>query len=105
MSTMAVVIVDGTPIHTDNKLRIGTRIHGSGTVTRTFNHPSEFKKPTKAMCHGCRDDFYNGQGAEECWMFKSAVVCNKVGYSTMHVMNGPDTIMKDTLNCWHAVSK
>lgn len=103
---MKLVIVDGKQIRTDNKLRVGKRIHGSGTITRTWNHPSDGPiLPTKEMCHGCRDDFYNGEGAKECWMFKKACVVNKVGYSTLHVMNGPDTIMEKTLGCWHAVSK
>lgn len=100
MSEMKLVRVDGTEIRTDNELRIGKRIHGHGRVTLELE-----TRPRKEMCKGCRDDFYNGEGAEECWMFKKAIVCNKVGYSTMNVGNGPDTIMKDTLNCWHAVSR
>lgn len=103
---MKLVIIDGTPVRTDNKLRKGTSIHGSGTVTRTFNHPTDGPiRPTKSMCAGCRDNFYNGEGASECWAFKSAVVCNKVGHSSIHVANGPDTIMEKTLNCWHGVRK
>lgn len=106
MTDMKLVMVDGKGIRTDNQLRIGKRIHGVGTITRTFNHPDDGPiVPTKAMCSGCRDDFYNGEGAAECWMFKKAVVVNKVGYSNLHVMNGPDTIMQKTLSCWHAVSK
>lgn len=89
-------------IHSDNKLRVGDGIHGSGTITKTTT-----AKPTKVMCHGCRDDFYNrdgnGMGGNGCWMFKDAKVVNKVGYSSIHVPNGPDTIMKGTLNCWHGV--
>ncbi len=100
-SEMKLVMVDGTPIHTDNKLRVGTRIHGSGTITKELLKP----KPNKLMCCGCYDDFYNGQGAKECWAYKTAKVVNKVGHSSIHVMNGPDTIMKATLSCWHAVSK
>jgi len=105
---MALVMVDGTAIHTDNKLREGKRIHGRGTITRTFNHPSEYVYPNKAMCDGCEDNFYNGNNpynVKECWAYKTAVVVNKVGYSSIHVPNGPDTIMKKTLSCWHAVSK
>lgn len=101
---MKLVIVDGKQIRTDNELRIGKRIHGRGEITRIWNQ-DELVQPKKEMCHGCRADFYNGQGAKECWMFKTAHVVNKVGYSTLHVMNGPDTIMEKTLSCWHAVSK
>lgn len=97
---MKLVTIDGKEIRTDNPLRKGTRIHGGGIVTRTFSDA-----PTKAMCKGCYEDFYNGQGAKECWRFKDAVVCNKVGHSSLHVANGPDTIMTKTLTCWHGVSK
>jgi len=33
---------------------------------------SEQRKPTQADCAGCYNDFYNGQGAEQCWHLKSA---------------------------------
>lgn len=103
--TMRLQIIDGKHIYSDNELRVGKRIHGRGTVTRDFNHPDEYVAPDKSMCRGCYEDFYNGEGAKECWSFKKAVVCNKVGYSSIHCANGPDTIMKNTLSCWHAVSK
>ncbi len=104
MDEMKTVMVDGTPIHTDNKLRKGSGIHGIGTITRTFRADG----PLKSMCTGCRDDFYNDHnphGVKECWMFKQATVCNKVGYSSIHCANGPDTIMEKTLDCWHGVRK
>jgi hypothetical protein len=28
----------------------------------------------KAHCRGCRDDFYNGEGAKECWHLKDAAL-------------------------------
>lgn len=28
-------------------------------------------------CRGCRDDYYNGQGASECWMLKDAKVVTR----------------------------
>lgn len=99
-------MIDGTPVQSDNKIRNGTRIHGSGFITKTFPVLSEFKY--KNMCSGCRNDFYNlpGNGMNgECWSFKKATVVNKVGHSTLHVMNGPDMKMIKTLSCWHAVSK
>jgi len=37
-------------------------------------------RPTKSMCVGCRDNFYNGNndlGVKECWMFKTAKVVKK----------------------------
>lgn len=105
---MDTVIIDGTAIQTNNKIRKGSRIHGSGKVTRTWNHPEEYTAPDKSMCRGCEDNFYNGNnplGVKECWAFKKAVVCNKVGYSSIHCANGPDTLIEKTLTCWHAVSK
>lgn len=30
------------------------------------------KKKKLEMCAGCRDNYYNGQGADECWMLKTA---------------------------------
>lgn len=105
--SMRLQIIDGKPIHSDNEIRIRLGgIHGAGTITRSFNHPDDGPiMPDKAMCRGCHDDFYNGQGAKECWMFKKATVVNKVGYSSIHCANGPDTKMEKTLSCWHGVRK
>lgn len=33
------------------------------------------EQKSKSLCTGCRDDYYNGQGAEECWSYKTAEVC------------------------------
>jgi hypothetical protein len=97
-------MVDGVDVRTNNVLRVGTRIHGCGTITKKY----EKLRPTKSMCSGCRDNFYNGHndlGVEECWCFDTAKVVNKVGYSSIHCENGPDTIMRKTLSCWHATVK
>ena len=104
MDEMKTVLVDGVQIHTDNQLRKRNGIHGTGQITRNMREI----KPSKSMCAGCRDDFYNDHnphGVKECWMFKQATVCNKVGYSSIHCANGPDTIMEKTLDCWHGVRK
>lgn len=39
---------------------------------------------TKQDCKGCRDDFYNGTGATECWMFKDAKLITRyaIGFWT-----------------------
>ena len=108
MDIMKTQIIDGKAIYSDNDIRPGRAIHGCGTVTRTWNHPDEYVPPDKRMCSGCRDDRYNDHsphGVKECWMFKSATVCNKVGHSSIHRMNGPDVLMVKTLDCWHAVIK
>lgn len=101
MNPMKLILIDGTPIHTDNEIRIRKGIHGRGTITKTFNT----SVPQKSMCAGCYEDFYNGEGAKECWSFKKSVVVNKVGYSSIHCANGPDTKMEKTLSCWHGVRK
>ena len=100
-------IIDGTVIESDNPIRIGTGIHGGGRVTRTWNGPDAANTVPKSpvMCRGCHDDFYNRAGTSGCWSFQGAVVCNKVGHSTLNVCNGPDTKMEKTLTCWHGVRK
>lgn len=80
-------------------------MHGIGTVVAHLSPPLF---PMKSMCVGCNDDHYNQPGNSvdgECWGFKTAKVCDKIGHSTLNVENGPDTIMRETLSCWHAVSK
>jgi hypothetical protein len=42
---------------------------------------------SKAMCEGCRDDYYNGKnerGIKECWMYAGAKVVRrfKIGWWT-----------------------
>lgn len=31
----------------------------------------------RALCSGCRDDYYNGQGASECWSLKTAEIVTR----------------------------
>lgn len=87
---------------TDNKVRAVKAIHGYGTVTREYIR----ERPSKAMCSGCRDDFYNDHndmGVKECWAFKDAKVVDKVGHTSIHVCGGVNGLMEKTLSCWHAV--
>src|SRR5260370_27474910 len=96
MTAMRRQTIDGKVIESDNKIGEGKRIQGSGTITRTWNHPDEFVAPSKAMCSGCEDDFYNDHnpyGVKECWAYATSVVVNKVGYATLHVCNGPNVKM------------
>lgn len=106
---MKLHIIDGTAIYSDNPILPSSIIHGVGQITRTWNHPNDGPIETDIrMCRGCRDDFYNQPGHStkgRCWEFDTAVVCNKVGYSSIHCANGPDTLMEKTLTCWHGVSK
>lgn len=34
-------------------------------------------KKSKQLCKGCRCDYYNGQGAAECWSYKTAEVVTR----------------------------
>ncbi len=31
----------------------------------------------RGMCRGCHNDFYNGQGAKECWSFAEARIVTR----------------------------
>jgi len=95
---------DGAAIHSDNTIAAGSYMHGSGVVVREYSS----LKASRTKCRGCRDNFYNGRqniDGTTCWSLAGATVVDKVGYSTLHVRNGPDTIMRKTHSCWHAVSK
>lgn len=32
----------------------------------------------KTDCYGCRNNYYNGQGAKECWSFKDATMEKRI---------------------------
>lgn len=100
---MKTQVIDGTPVNSDNAIHAGRGIHGYGIITREFKS----LKAAKSKCQGCYENFYNSQNADNggCWSFASAKVVNKVGYSSIHCANGPDTKMTKTLSCWHGVRK
>ena len=77
--------------------------HGYGTVTKEYK-----TKPTKVQCSGCRDNFYNGNndlGVKECWMFKDAVVVDKIAYPSIYSTGDQRQVYKKTLSCYHGVNK
>ena len=60
----------------------------------------------KALCLGCRDNFYNGNnpiGVQECWLYKNAKVVRRfrLGWWTRPTEPG---VFKEvtTLSCHHA---
>jgi hypothetical protein len=57
---------------------------------------------SKQLCKGCRNDFYNGQGASECWSFKTAEVVTryKIGWWTRPTEPGAYRKV-ETLSCHH----
>ena len=60
--------------------------------------------PTKAMCAGCRNNFYNGNndlGVKECWSFKSAEVVTRFRLHRDTPMNIRSAYEKrTTLSCY-----
>lgn len=61
---------------------------------------------SKALCRGCRDDFYNGQGASECWSFKDAKVVTRyrIDWWTQPTTRSAFTKVA-TLDCHYAPGK
>ena len=62
-------------------------------------------KKCKAMCHGCRNDFYNGNnsmGVKECWSFKGAKVVKRWRIGWWTPMDRPENFKEvRTLDCYH----
>lgn len=70
---------------------------GYGKTTRVY----KTLKPTRRMCRGCRDDFYNGQNPyniKECWNFKDAQVVDAEYYLSVHSVN--PTKIKKVMSCF-----
>ena len=67
------------------------------------------KSKSKALCSGCRDDFYNDHnpiGVKECWCFKDAEVVTRyrLGWWTQPTQPGSFTKVT-TLSCHYAPGK
>ena len=63
-------------------------------------------KKDKSLCGGCRNDFYNGQGAKECWSYKGAKVCARWRLDWWTAPTVPGAFQKvQTLDCHHAPGK
>jgi len=58
------------------------------------------------LCSGCRNDFYNGQGAKECWSLKDAkpVIRWKQGWWTQGDVPSAFVQVR-TLSCHHATGR
>jgi hypothetical protein len=63
-------------------------------------------KKSKALCVGCRDDFYNGQnpmGVKECWGYATAKVVQRFRLGWWITPDTPGAFEKvTTLSCHHA---
>lgn len=64
------------------------------------------KEEKRALCAGCRNDFYNGQnpmGIKECWSLESAVIKDRYRIGWAVPMDRPENVRPfRTLSCWHA---
>lgn len=62
-------------------------------------------RKTKAMCQGCRNDFYNGKndlGVSECWSFKTAKIETRYRIGHWTPMDRPENFHKErVLGCYH----
>lgn len=60
----------------------------------------------RKYCSGCRDDFYNGEGAKECWSLKTAKVVTlyRIGWWTAPTEKGAFTKVK-TNSCHYATGR
>ena len=63
-------------------------------------------KKDKSFCSGCRDNFYNGQGASECWSYRSAKTATRyrINWWTAPTEPGAFTKVK-TFTCHKAPGK
>lgn len=61
---------------------------------------------SKALCAGCRDEYYNGLGAVECWSYQGAQVVTRYRIGWWTTPDTPGAFTKvETLNCHHAPGK
>lgn len=60
----------------------------------------------KSYCRGCRENYYNGQGADECWSLKSAKIVTRfrIDWWTRPTEPGAFTEVK-TYQCHSAPGK
>lgn len=61
---------------------------------------------TKQLCRGCRNNYYNGEGADECWCYPNAKVVTryKIGWWTQPTEPGAYREVQ-TLDCHHATGQ
>lgn len=56
----------------------------------------------KSLCQGCRNDYYNGTGAKECWQFKAAKVVTRWRLGWWTTPDTPRAFTEvRTLDCHH----
>lgn len=79
--------------------------HGYGTVTKEY----KTIKPSKSMCAGCYNNFYNLGGVsgstKECWSFQDSKVVDKIAYPNIYCNDSQRKKYKKTLSCYHGVNK
>ena len=55
------------------------------------------KECKRMFCNGCRQNYYNGQGAKECWNLGSAKLKKRKIYKSLDSTKPEDVV---TLNCY-----
>jgi hypothetical protein len=64
---------------------------------------------TKALCSGCRDNYYNGnndKGIEECWLYKRAKLVERFKIGWWTEPRGPESFERVfTLDCHNAAGQ
>ena len=55
------------------------------------------KECKRLFCYGCRQNYYNGQGAEECWCLDGAKLKPRKIYQSLNSTQ-PDEVI--TLSCY-----
>jgi hypothetical protein len=58
-------------------------------------------KKSKSMCVGCRDDYYNRNRTEGCWLFKSARIVTAVKVGNREPPPYAKERAAKFLNCYH----
>lgn len=56
---------------------------------------------SKAMCSGCRDDFYNQNVDGGCWCFKTATIVLRVRVGTWEPPPYSPSRKQKVLSCYH----
>jgi hypothetical protein len=56
---------------------------------------------SKAMCNGCRDDFYNHNVEGGCWSYASAAIVQRVEIGTWEPPPYHPSRKKKVLSCYH----
>jgi len=69
-------------------------------VVAIWEEDKRVKIPNRAkrlFCQGCRMNYYNGKGADECWSLGKAKLCKKKVYPSLDSVHANEEVR---LNCF-----